>query len=204
MLLKMLCKKVLMPPKMPCKKALTLAKTLGKQPAHLLQFIKTLRHPVQGFFCVPGPTRGSDSSLACYFILNRFFTLSLPLPMPKDNGKVIVSLLAGATAGIVTGLLLAPETGEDARKGIRESASKWGGSLGKLVQNALGKRPSQPATNPDAAVSEDRTAADALFDSMNSQSQPGIAEPGDLTTSATGNGRSIGGNGQTADDNDLD
>jgi hypothetical protein len=38
---------------MPCKKALTLAKTLSKQPAYLLQFIKTLRHPVQGFFVCP-------------------------------------------------------------------------------------------------------------------------------------------------------
>jgi gas vesicle protein len=122
--------------------------------------------------------------------------------MPKDNGKVIVSLLAGATAGIVAGLLLAPETGEDARKNIRESASKWGGSLGKLVQDALGKLQGQPGhTNPDAAVSEDRNAADALFNSMSSRPQ---AEPGDLTTSATGNGRSIGGDDYTADDNTLD
>jgi gas vesicle protein len=123
--------------------------------------------------------------------------------MPKDNGKVIVSLLAGATAGIVAGLLLAPETGEDARKSIRDSASKWGGSLGKLVQDTLGKLQGQPQpghTNPDAAVSEDRNAADALFDSMSSKN----AEPGDLTTSATGNGRSIGGNAYVADDNDLD
>lgn len=124
--------------------------------------------------------------------------------MPKDNGKVIVSLLAGATAGIVAGLLLAPETGEDARKGIRESASKWGGSLGKLVQDALGKLSSPPTTNPDAAVSEDRNAADALFDSMSTKSRVSSAEPGDLTTSATGNGRSIGGDGYMADDNDLD
>ncbi|TVT42550.1 YtxH domain-containing protein [Hymenobacter setariae] len=121
--------------------------------------------------------------------------------MPKDNGKVIVSLLAGATAGIVAGLLLAPETGEDARKSLRESASKWGGSLGKLVQDTLGKLQGQPHTNPDAAVSEDRNAADALFNSMSNREQ---AEPGDLTTSATGNGRSIGGDDYTADDNTLD
>lgn len=121
--------------------------------------------------------------------------------MPKDNGKVIVSLLAGATAGIIAGLLLAPETGDDARKGIRESASKWGGSLGKLVQDARSKLQG-PTTNADAAVSEDRDAADALFDSMNDQPFSG-AEPGDLMTAATGNGRSIGGNAYTADDNDL-
>ena len=32
--------------------------------------------------------------------------------MKDEKGKVILSLLAGATAGIVAGLLLAPETGE--------------------------------------------------------------------------------------------
>ncbi|RZK23320.1 MAG: YtxH domain-containing protein [Hymenobacter sp.] len=119
--------------------------------------------------------------------------------MPKDNGKVIVSLLAGATAGIVTGLLLAPETGEDLRKSLREAAGNWGGSLGKLAQGALDKFQGQPTTNPDAAVSEDRTTADALFDSMSAKS-----EPGDLTTSATGNGRSIGGDEYSADNNALD
>lgn len=124
--------------------------------------------------------------------------------MPKDNGKVIISLLAGATAGIVAGLLLAPETGEDTRKGLAQSASKWGGSLGKLVQDALGKVQGTPATNPDAAISEDRNAADALFNSMGDKHFPGRAEPGDLTTSATGNGRSVGGDDYAADDNDLD
>jgi gas vesicle protein len=126
--------------------------------------------------------------------------------MPTDNGKVIVSLLAGATAGIVAGLLLAPETGEDARKAIGQSASKWGGSLGKLLQNAAAKlqgQPQQPGVNTEAFVSEDRNAADALFNSMGDMSQP-KAEPGDLSTSATGNGASVGGDDYTADDNDLD
>lgn len=109
--------------------------------------------------------------------------------MPKDNGKVIVSLLAGATAGIVAGLLLAPETGEEARKGLRESARQWlSGDLGKLAQSALAKLQGATATNPDAAVSEDKHAADALFNSMDN------AEPGDLATPA-GNGRSVAGDG---------
>jgi len=125
--------------------------------------------------------------------------------MPKDNGKVIVSLLAGATAGIVTGLLLAPETGEELRKSLREAAGKWGGSLGKLAQDALSKLQQAPGhTNPDAAVSEDRNAADALFDSMSTKSRAASPEPGDLTTSATGNGSSIGGDAYAAEDNTLD
>jgi gas vesicle protein len=106
--------------------------------------------------------------------------------MSKDNGKVIVSLLAGATAGIVAGLLLAPETGEEARKGIRESAKDfWKGGLGKLAKDALAQFQGGP-TNPDAAVSEDKNAADKLFDSM------GDSEPGDLATPA-GDGHSVAG-----------
>ncbi len=126
--------------------------------------------------------------------------------MPKDNGKVIVSLLAGATAGIVAGLLLAPETGDDLRKSLRAAAGKWGGSLGKLAQDTLNKlQQNQPGhTNPDAAVSEDRTAADALFDSMNNKSKISSSEPGDLTTSATGNGRSIAGDDQPTEHSTFD
>jgi len=106
--------------------------------------------------------------------------------MPKDNGKVIVSLLAGATAGIVAGLLLAPETGEEARKGISASAKNlWKGGLGKLAKDALNQFQGGH-TNPEAAVSEDKNAADALFDSMSG------SEPGDLATPA-GDGHSVAG-----------
>ena len=123
--------------------------------------------------------------------------------MPNDNGKVIVSLLAGATAGIVAGLLLAPETGEDARNGLRASAQKWlNGDLGKMAKDALAKFQGS-TTNPDAAVSEDKEAADKLFNSMDN------AEPGDLATPAgAGNGYSIAGDEDTGahyrDDLDYD
>jgi gas vesicle protein len=118
--------------------------------------------------------------------------------MPNDNGKVIVSLLAGATAGIVAGLLLAPETGEEARSGLRESARKWwADNLGK-AHDALGKfKDSAAKPNSGAAVSEDRQAADALFNSM------GNAEPGDLATPA-GNGRSVAGDEDYDSRDDLD
>ncbi|GAB3638016.1 hypothetical protein GCM10027422_36060 [Hymenobacter arcticus] len=118
--------------------------------------------------------------------------------MPNDNGKVIVSLIAGATAGILAGLLLAPETGDEARAGLRESARKWwADSLGK-AHDALGKAKDAAATpNASAAVREDRQAADALFNSM------GNAEPGDLATPA-GNGRSVAGDEDYDSRDDLD
>lgn len=89
--------------------------------------------------------------------------------MKDDKGKVIFSLLAGATAGIVAGLLLAPETGDDARSNLRRSVSKWGGDLSKLVKGALAKVPDDAIpdyTNLDAAVSEDKDAADRLLQGL--------------------------------------
>ena len=82
--------------------------------------------------------------------------------MKNDQGKVIFSLLAGATAGIVAGLLLAPETGEQARAGLRQSAGKWGAGLrGLLGGAAAGQAPGH--TNHAASVSEHRASADRLL-----------------------------------------
>jgi gas vesicle protein len=89
------------------------------------------------------------------------------IAMNDDKGKVIFSLLAGATAGIVAGLLLAPETGDDARSSLRRSATKLRGGLTKRVNGLLGKVDDQAGhTNPDAAVSEDKEAADRLLDGL--------------------------------------
>ncbi len=84
--------------------------------------------------------------------------------MNDDKGKVIFSLLAGATAGIVAGLLLAPETGDEARSQIRESATKWADDLKKRAQKALGQTPAAPTPGTD-----DQTAADALLRSMSEE-----------------------------------
>ena len=96
----------------------------------------------------------------------------------KDDskGKVIFSLIAGATAGIVAGLLLAPETGDDARSNLRRSASKWGGDLSKLLKDALAKAQgaaTPESAGPDDAVSEakedksqDKAAADRALQNL--------------------------------------
>ncbi|OGX91207.1 YtxH domain-containing protein [Hymenobacter coccineus] len=84
--------------------------------------------------------------------------------MNDDKGKVIFSLIAGATAGIVAGLLLAPETGDEARSQIRESASKWADELKKRAQRALGQTPGAPTPGTD-----DQAAADVLLRSMSQE-----------------------------------
>ena len=117
--------------------------------------------------------------------------------MKDDKGKVIFSLIAGATAGIVAGLLLAPETGDDTRSNLRKSASKWGGDLSKLVKDTLAKVQGLDAghTNPDADVNEDKQAADRLLHNLSSTAAA-LGEPGDLSTPATGNSTSVAGNSE--------
>lgn len=106
--------------------------------------------------------------------------------MSNNNGKVILSLLAGATAGIVTGLLLAPETGEETRNSVKKSAGKLGEGFGKFFQDALAKvgGAGQDVPNAEAGVSEDRAAADSLFNSMNDNQ--GASQPAGRPASQSG------------------
>ncbi|MDO7853004.1 YtxH domain-containing protein [Hymenobacter convexus] len=88
--------------------------------------------------------------------------------MKDDKGKVIISLLAGATAGIVAGLLLAPETGDETRSGLKRTASKWSGDLSKLFKDTLAKAQGQTPghTNSEAFVPEDKQAANRLLEGL--------------------------------------
>ncbi|KAA3439286.1 YtxH domain-containing protein [Rufibacter hautae] len=54
--------------------------------------------------------------------------------MKDDNGKIILAMLAGAGAGIIAGVLMAPEAGETTRGNLKKSASKLGSNLGSKVQ----------------------------------------------------------------------
>jgi gas vesicle protein len=87
--------------------------------------------------------------------------------MKDTNGKVILSLLVGATAGVVAGLLLAPETGEETRTGLKKSASKWSEDLSKLLKDSLAllntPKPGDAATD---SGEESRSAADDVLNSM--------------------------------------
>lgn len=99
--------------------------------------------------------------------------------MQDTKGKVILSLLAGATAGIVAGLLLAPETGDETRSGLKKSASKLGEDLSKLLKTGL-DRASSLASDASATGKQqsDRSAADDLLSSMDRPSGPSISEAG--------------------------
>lgn len=93
--------------------------------------------------------------------------------MQDNNGKVILSLIAGATAGIVAGLLLAPETGEETRTGLKKSATKWTDDLGKLLKDSLSKldlpKTGTAAAETPAASHESRSAADDVLSAMSKE-----------------------------------
>ena len=58
----------------------------------------------------------------------------------KDNsGKIILALLAGASAGIVAGLLMAPDSGTVSRGNLKNYAGKLSKDLERAIQDNLSK-----------------------------------------------------------------
>ncbi len=56
-----------------------------------------------------------------------------------SNSKVLLSILSAAAAGVVAGLLLAPEKGTDLRKKVGKTAGDWASHLTDLFANAKGE-----------------------------------------------------------------
>jgi gas vesicle protein len=50
----------------------------------------------------------------------------------NTKSKVILGILGAAAAGVVIGMLLAPEKGKDTRKKLRKTAEEWADSVGHL------------------------------------------------------------------------
>jgi gas vesicle protein len=51
----------------------------------------------------------------------------------KNSGNAFFGILAAATAGVVIGMLIAPEKGEDLRRNIKDSAGDLTKKLGDLI-----------------------------------------------------------------------
>ena len=93
--------------------------------------------------------------------------------MQDTKGKVILSLLAGATAGVVAGLLLAPETGDEARADLKNAASKLGDDVAKLLQEGKSRLSALKGANP-ADSEQHRTDRSAAADLLNSLQKPAV------------------------------
>ena len=52
----------------------------------------------------------------------------------SNKSKIALGILGAAAAGVVIGLLLAPEKGSEMRKRIKKTAGGWADNLGHLFQ----------------------------------------------------------------------
>ncbi|WP_242927743.1 YtxH domain-containing protein [Pontibacter vulgaris] len=110
----------------------------------------------------------------------------------KDNsGKVILALLAGASAGVIAGLLMAPDNGETTRKGI----SKWAGKLSKDLEKNLNaglEELKNMSGNLGKMTGGGETGASNTGSSASGRTTGGTTGSGSGSTS--GNGNATGGN----------
>lgn len=52
--------------------------------------------------------------------------------MANNNGKILLGILGAAAAGVIVGMLIAPEKGEDLRKNLKKTAEDWMDEFAKL------------------------------------------------------------------------
>lgn len=99
--------------------------------------------------------------------------------MDNNKSKVLLSLLAGAAAGVVAGLLLAPDSGKNSRATLKSSASKWGGDLDKVFRDGLGRLQEMTGDltgmmgkggSTNGAKDGATSGADDMFDEFSSES----------------------------------
>jgi gas vesicle protein len=106
----------------------------------------------------------------------------------KDNsGKVLLALLAGASAGVIAGLLMAPDTGEATRGSVRKWAGKLSKDLEKNLQAGLDEIKNMSGTTMD----EIKNMSSNTFGKSDS------GNTGERTTTGSGagsTGSSTGGN----------
>jgi gas vesicle protein len=111
----------------------------------------------------------------------------------KDNsGKILLAMLAGASAGVIAGLMMAPDTGDATRKSI----SKWAGKVSKdleknlqagldEIKNMSGDIMGKAGANKTAGTGSDTSSA---------AGSTGSTSTGGSSTGASGGGSSAGGN----------
>ena len=81
------------------------------------------------------------------------------------KSKVLLGILGAAAAGVVIGLLIAPEKGKDMRKKIRKTADDWADNLGHLWSR--GKEAAEDAaSNVKDKVKNARSSAEEKADKI--------------------------------------
>ena len=72
--------------------------------------------------------------------------------MNDEKGKILLATLAGIGAGVVAGILLAPNNGPDTRDGLKRTLSKVGDDLERTVKNLMDKLESNKVTDDGSSL----------------------------------------------------
>ena len=124
--------------------------------------------------------------------------------MDNNKSKVLLSLLAGATAGVVAGLLLAPDSGKKSRATLLTSASKWGGDIDKVFRDGLGRLQEMTGRlggmmgqgGSEGSQAGSSSGADDMFNDFSSEN--GGSGSGRKSGGASGSGSMSGGSSAAA------
>jgi gas vesicle protein len=76
-----------------------------------------------------------------------------------SRSKVLLGILGAAAAGVVIGLLIAPEKGKDTRKKIKQTAGEWADNLTHLWAKTR-KAAEDMADDAKAKVRQGKSAAE--------------------------------------------
>jgi gas vesicle protein len=115
----------------------------------------------------------------------------------KDNsGKIILALLAGASAGVIAGLMMAPDTGEVTRTSVKKWASKMSKDLEKNLQTGLDEIKNMSAGAMDkfgGSTGSGNTGSGSTSGSKSGSTAGGSSTGGSTGGSTSGGGSSTGG-----------
>jgi gas vesicle protein len=65
------------------------------------------------------------------------------------TGSILIGIIAAATAGVLVGMLIAPEKGEDIRKSIKNAVGDWTKKMSNSIIN--GKEELDEELKPEGA-----------------------------------------------------
>lgn len=72
--------------------------------------------------------------------------------MNDEKGKILLATLAGIGAGVVAGILLAPNNGLDTRDNLRRTLTKVGDDVERTVKNFMDKLESSRMTDDGSSL----------------------------------------------------
>ena len=81
----------------------------------------------------------------------------------KNSGSIFIGIIAAATAGVVIGMLIAPEKGSEMRKRVQKTAGDWVDNLNNLFVKGKEELEDLSAT----AADKGRQARSAVEDKVN-------------------------------------